>query len=359
MAEEILRSKAADLVAMARAHIADATWTAHAERGTERRIVPCVGCLQECRTPLGGGVRCLHNPVSGRETEFGPLQPARQRKRVVVVGGGPAGMEAARIAAERGHAVVLLEQDDALGGQVRLAANAPNRTEIGRVVEFRAGELDRLGVDVRLGRAATPQMVVAELPDAVVVATGAVSTACEQGTTDREAQVLTVAELLRADAQAANLLDRFPDVQTAAVIDDGRGFWDSLSAVEFLAEAGLQVTLITPARQVAAGVPAESVAPLHRRLLRAGVTVRATSTVTAIRRGAVLVDEHNLSACTGGAGAEVAADLVVRAGPWRAEDGLLRSLAGRVSELHGAGDCLTPRRISEAVVEGHRVGRRL
>jgi 2,4-dienoyl-CoA reductase (NADPH2) len=278
---------------------------------------------------------------------------------VVVVGGGPAGMEAARIAAERGHAVVLLEQDDALGGQVRLAANGPHRTEIGQVVDFRAGELARLDVDVRIRRTATPQVVMAERPDAVVVATGAVIAVDSGITTHPGARVITVADVLRAEAGTTDGGNRFPGLATAAVIDDGRGFWDSISAAELLAERGLHVVLVTPARHVAAGVPAESFAPLHRRLLRAGVAVRAMSTVKEIRPGVVLVDERNLNPSATGIPAEVPADLVVRTGPRRAQDDLLRALEGQVPELHGAGDCLTPRGISQAVTEGHRIGRLL
>ena len=141
--------------------------------GRADRIRPCVGIVQDCRR-YAGGVTCTINPRLGREAEWPALDGKGARAaRVVVAGGGPAGLEAARVAAEAGHSVVLFERESVVGGQLRQAAAGPTREELLDFVFYLERELDRLGVDVRLGAAATAADVVAEEPDLVVCATGA------------------------------------------------------------------------------------------------------------------------------------------------------------------------------------------
>ncbi|CDX12173.1 putative N-methylproline demethylase [Mesorhizobium plurifarium] len=160
-----------DLVGMTRAHIADPDIVNKVMRGEEDRIRPCVGasyCLYK-------KVQCIHNPASGHETMIGHvIDRAETSKRVVVVGGGPGGMEAARVAAERGHEVTLLEAGARLGGQVLIAASARHRKDLIGIVDWRVDELVRLGVAVRLNTYADAELVLAEKPDAVIVATGGI-----------------------------------------------------------------------------------------------------------------------------------------------------------------------------------------
>ena len=138
------------------------------------RIRPCIGIVQDCRR-YAGGVTCTINPRLGREAEWPePEAGDRESRRVVVAGGGPAGLEAARVAAEAGHSVVLFERAHVVGGQLRQAAAGPTREELLDFVFYLERELDRLGVDVRLGAAATPADVVTAKPDLFVCATGAV-----------------------------------------------------------------------------------------------------------------------------------------------------------------------------------------
>src|SRR5581483_8267956 len=174
-AEAILDRGDADAVTLVRALIADPEWPAKARAGAAHTIRRCTGTNQGCYGNLLQGlpVTCVTNAEVGREAILGhgTLSPASRRKRVVVVGGGPAGLEAAWVAAARGHAVVLLERDTRLGGKIRLAERLPGRAEIADFADWRAAECERRGVDIRFGVAATADTVLALEPDAVIVAT--------------------------------------------------------------------------------------------------------------------------------------------------------------------------------------------
>lgn len=152
-AEAVLVNGQADLIGMARTWIADPDWMNKVERGEEERIRPCMSCNQGClgfaRRGLPG--TCVINPVAGREFELGDPETAPAPRRVVVIGGGPGGLETARVAALRGHHVRLYEAEDRLGGAMRLAGEAPHRTEMLAVISWWEGELERLGVEVSLG----------------------------------------------------------------------------------------------------------------------------------------------------------------------------------------------------------------
>ncbi|AZO12518.1 FAD-dependent oxidoreductase [Mesorhizobium sp. M3A.F.Ca.ET.080.04.2.1] len=170
-ARHAIRENLVDLVGMTRAHIADPHIVNKVMRGEEDRIRPCVGasyCLYK-------KVHCIHNPASGHETTVSHvISRAETPRRVVVVGGGPGGMEAARVAAERGHHVTLLEAGARLGGQVLVAASASDRKDLIGIVDWRSDELARLGVDIRLNAYADAEVVLAAKPEAVIVATGGI-----------------------------------------------------------------------------------------------------------------------------------------------------------------------------------------
>jgi NADPH-dependent 2,4-dienoyl-CoA reductase/sulfur reductase-like enzyme len=154
---------------MTRAHMADPQIVNKLMRGEEERIRPCVGASY-CMLKK---VNCIHNPASGRETMLPQvIVPSDRRRTVVVVGGGPAGLEAARVLAERGHAVVLFEAGSSPGGQLLLACRAIWRKDLIGIIDWRVAELERLGVDVRCNVYAGADDILAENPDAVIVATG-------------------------------------------------------------------------------------------------------------------------------------------------------------------------------------------
>ncbi|WP_094509671.1 oxidoreductase [Brucella thiophenivorans] len=170
-ARHAIRENIVDLIGMTRAHIADPQIVNKILRGEEDRIRPCVGasyCLYK-------KVHCVHNPSSGRETILPhELVKAEIIKKVVIIGGGPAGLEAARVCAERGHEVVLFEAASELGGQIRIAAAAHERRDLLGIVDWRTEELDRLGVDVRLNSYVEESDVLSENPDVIIVATGGI-----------------------------------------------------------------------------------------------------------------------------------------------------------------------------------------
>ncbi|MDA0368392.1 MAG: NAD(P)/FAD-dependent oxidoreductase [Proteobacteria bacterium] len=157
-AEDIVAGGAAHAIAMARTWIADPDWAKKYEAGEDARVRPCVSCSQACQGFLARGLRvsCIGNPVAGREVEFPEIGTASVAKDVAIIGGGPAGLESARLAALRGHRVTVYEASSRLGGQLALAAAAPHRAEMGLLVDWWARELDTLGVVVRLDHAIDP-----------------------------------------------------------------------------------------------------------------------------------------------------------------------------------------------------------
>ena len=219
-----------DMVAMTRAHIADPHLVAKLERGEAERIRPCVGvthCMSAHRPA------CIHNAATGREETLPQVVTPSDRpgRKVVVGGGGPAGLEGARVAGERGHEVVLFEATSALGGQIRLAAKASWRRDILGIAEWRESELERLGVTVRLNRLAEAADVLAEAPDVVIVATGGLP----------EIEGLAGGEQATDVWQALD--DPLPDGDEV-IVYDGTGRHAAASAAERLAMAGRRVAFV-------------------------------------------------------------------------------------------------------------------
>ncbi len=231
-----------DMVGMTRAHIADPYIVQKIKAGAEATIRPCVGagyCLD--RIYEGGSTLCIHNAATGREeTMPQAITPATGPvRKVVVVGGGPAGLEAARVSAERGHDVVLFEAAPVLGGQIVIAAKAGWRRDLIGIRDWYAGELERLGVDMRTGVYAEADDIAAAAPDVVVIASGGVP---DTETVEGGELAVSTWDILSGSV---------PIGDTVLVFDDN-GQHPGPSCADFLADQGSRVELVTPDRMAAA-----------------------------------------------------------------------------------------------------------
>ena len=263
-----------DMVGMTRAHMTDPHIVRKIIAGREDTIRPCVGanfCLD--RIYQGGEAYCIHNPATGRElTMPHDIPPAAVKRRVVVVGAGPAGLEAARVAAERGHAVVVLEAAAKPGGQIRLTAQSPRRREMISIIDWRMARCEERGVTFRFNTLADAQCVLAEQPDVVIVATGGLPHTAVL----REGNELVVSswDILSGDvAPGHNVL----------VYDDA-GDHPALQAAEVIANTGASVEIMTPDRSFAPEVMAMNLVPYMRSLQKHDVTFTVTFRLEAVQR---------------------------------------------------------------------------
>ncbi len=257
-AEHLIRSGVADMVSVVRGMIADPDLVVKAREGREREIRPCIGTSVGCvaRFMVAGQMRCVVNAAAGQETRvaFEVVDQAPRPKRVLVAGGGPAGLEAARAAALRGHEVVLHEMTGALGGQVRMAASVPPRSDLGAITAFLADELDRLGVTVRLRSPVDPDVVAEEHPDELIIATGTTPRRGFQISAPSRPipgadlpHVFTSWEVLGFGGRAA--------IGRRAVVFDDTGTFEAISVCDALLAAGAEVTLLSRLEQVGAAIP--------------------------------------------------------------------------------------------------------
>lgn len=351
-AEGILERGEADAVTLARALIADPQWPAKAAAGRDDEIRHCTGCNQGCYGNLTQGypITCVTNPVVGREAELDSLTPAAVRKRVVVVGGGPAGLEAAWVAAARGHDVVLLERNGELGGKIRLAQMLPGREEIADFADWRAEECARRGVDIRLGVDADIATVLALGPDAVVVATGGRATV----DTPAKSHPMPVAGSDQPWVVDHEVVVREPGTAgRRVVVLDAIGHIEGVGVGHFLAERGHDVTVVSP-MPTPMLLDAETMQKALPRAVRAGVRWRPNTAVVAIGDHSVTVVDV-LSYAT----ETVPADTVVVRTHGVPNDALYRALLGEVGEVVRVGDAIATRLADRAIFDGHRAGRAL
>jgi 2,4-dienoyl-CoA reductase-like NADH-dependent reductase (Old Yellow Enzyme family) len=356
-AEGILERGEADGITLVRALIADAEWVTKAREGRDDEIRRCTGINQSCYGNLlqSMPINCVQNPAVGREDDLGlgTLSPAPDARRVVVVGGGPGGLEAAHVAAARGHDVTLFERDAQLGGALRLAAELPGREEIWEIARWRIGECERQGVDVRTGSDATADSVLELAPDAVVIATGGRAT--KRGRSAYHPIPVPGSEqdwvLDHVDALRRLLADE-TSLGRRVVLLDAVGHCEAIGLGELLASHGVTATCVTTL-PVPLALDGETQAAILPRAVQAGMEWRPSTAMVAIGDHEVtLLDVLSQQP-------EVVTDVdtVVIRTTGLPNDELYRELEGKVAELSLVGDARAVRPVDRAVYDGHLAGR--
>jgi thioredoxin reductase len=362
-AEGILERGSADYVIMTRALMADPELPNKTAAGQLDDVRPCIACMQGCtdRTWSQLDLTCLTNPAAGREQEWAELKPAQTRKRVLVVGGGPAGMEAARVAALRGHDVTLWERDRQLGGAALLAAIPPRREEFADLPRWLSGQVQKVGVKIELDRTADAAGVRAFAPDVLVAATGARVEIPEHIPGWNLPHVTTVREVLSGNVQTG---------QRVLVVGHDT---QAVETAEWLAEQGKTVYLISAYPSQAWEDPQAALANdksgFTSRYLMMGFVMESVQflpfrMVKEIRPGAVTIsktgEQHpcTLHMRMGDMEDEqLEVDSVVIHLRQRPVNEWLDGLAAGIPEVYKIGDCLEPRQALDAMVDGGRIGR--
>ncbi len=341
-AEDLLASGRADLIAVGKALLADADLPKKLASGREDRITPCIVCMH-CRDMLQSagapGISCQVNPRLGRDADGAPAETSRPKK-VLVLGGGPAGMTAAITAAERGHSVTLWERSPALGGQLLVAAVPPHKDRIRAFTEYLRREIQRAGVSIELEREASAEAILGLQPDVAIVATGPLSARPD----------IPGVESLRA-VDPVSVLNGSVKVGRRVVIIGGEII--GCETAEFLAEHGRVVTVTRRGPEMATGAGPSLRAYFLERLRQKGVRLLPGVSYVAANPGCLSVKTSD------GRELQLEADTFVRATGSVADASLAQALKQRVPEVCVIGDCAAPRFIIDAVREGYDVACRI
>ena len=342
-AEAVIAAGQADACVMTRALISDPQLPRKAAAGRVDEIRACVGCNQACIGHFHAGypISCIQLPETGRELEFGTLATADPPLSVMVVGGGPGGLKAAAVAATRGHRVTLYERERRVGGQVLLAEQLPGRAEFGGVVTNLGGEAERAGVRIVTHTAVDADLVRREAPDVLVVATGARPRRPDLEL-ENDPPVVDAWEVLRGASVPSGRV----------VVADWRCDWVGLGLAELLARAGHPVTLASTGYTAGFRLQQYVRDAMLAAVTRARVQLLPLTRIYGYDGTAVFL-QHVL---TGDAViVEDVAALVLAQGSEPVAD-LLAPIEGFAGAVHAIGDCLAPRTVEEAVLEGLRIG---
>jgi 2,4-dienoyl-CoA reductase-like NADH-dependent reductase (Old Yellow Enzyme family) len=345
-AESVLATGEADMIGMCRALLADPDWPAKARQGQPEDIRRCIACNQ-CWGWISSGepIACATNPAAGREYQWKSLGKSESPRHVVVVGGGPAGLEAARVAALRGHRVTLLEATGELGGQLKHVHELPNYAEMRNLFDFLIPQVKKAGVTIKSGTPGTVATVLAEKPEEIVLATGASPVAPEIDG-DGSVPVLTGEESVALSGLHG----------TSVIMMDEDGYYWSAAMAESLAASGKRLTIATRFFEAFREIPAVSRIAMLREMDRCGAQLKPNMFVSRASNGGVVLSHY----LTGRE--EVVEDVaaVVWVGRARANGDLGEELlrAGfEKARLRIVGDAYAPRRLHQALVEAHSAAR--
>jgi mycofactocin system FadH/OYE family oxidoreductase 2 len=350
MAEQILTEGQADAAGTVRSLVCDPDMVKKILAGHPQDIRTCVRDNQGCigRVNQSKTIGCILNPQVGDEPLTGEetCPPAEKKKKVMVIGAGPAGLEAARIAHERGHAVSVYEKKSKVGGQLNLAVKGADRNKLADVTGYLQHMLEKNSVPVITGVPVTPGLVAKQKPDAVVVATGSVPVDRPYAGDYGPPEVLNVRQVLG---------EQYLVGEKVLFIDENSGHHATATA-EYLADQGKKVDMIT--HELFIGIELAPLGDLYlsrQRLLQKGVTFTTDVSVDEIQ--GAMVKAHNIYTHEPMVFEDY--DTVILDAGSVADDRLYGELKGRVKEVYRVGDCVAPRGIDMAIFEGRRVGEKL
>jgi len=343
LADEMIAAGDADMAGMCRALIADPFLPKKARTGQAHDITPCIGCEQACfgRLYRGRHISCIGNPVTGRELAYAELRPVQTPKHIVIVGGGPSGIEAAVVSSRRGHRVTLIEQSDQLGGRMKLAMKPKGRDEWSKLLAHKLDLLDRFGVNIRTGTKATPELIRSLQPDEAVLATGTSFEPLDlEGASS--APIMTVDEVVADPSKAGrkvlvvDYLDRQPAMVTAIM----------------LAEMGRSVEMSTASFHVGQKLEIQNITYFYARALAAGIVFMPTVVPRRFDSGSVTF--HNVFTrmdCR-----TERYDTIVIAAPGVPQTGLAEALKAASIKTTIIGDAYAARDIEAAILDGFETG---
>jgi 2,4-dienoyl-CoA reductase-like NADH-dependent reductase (Old Yellow Enzyme family)/pyruvate/2-oxoglutarate dehydrogenase complex dihydrolipoamide dehydrogenase (E3) component len=384
-AEALLASGEADLVGMARPLIADPEIPNKLAAGRGDLIRVCVACNDACVYQAGQEkpLRCIHNPGAGRERTMSErlVTVAPVRKRIVVAGGGPAGLKVAEVAARRGHHVTLLERAKRLGGQVLMAAAQPEHDTIGEVTAYLEAATTELGVTIKIGTEATVDSIRALTPDIVVVATGSepnlpgLVTAESDRSQSLGLQILPEIEGLNSAnvVSCDDVLSGRRKLSGGVIVVDQNGHWEAAGTAEFLADAGCRVTVIATHSIIGENLEDGGRTLFFRRAAIKGITLRPETSLVAVEEGKVRVSAVFSSADAIGWGKYLlmpgddevleGIDFVVPVIGRRSREALFLDLKASPDfssiRVERVGDCVAPRLIQMTISEAFELARDL
>jgi len=344
VAEHILEAGKADLIAMGRALIADPDLPKKAAAGYFEAIIPCIACNQGClqrRAVFELPMSCLVNPTVGREKEMA-LVPAQTPKTVLIAGGGPGGLEAARVAALRGHQVTLCEKTDKVGGQFNLAATPPTKQEFIKAIQYLSTQVKKAGVKVELGKEVTPELVDELKPDVVIVATGgAPIIPADIPGTDKPI-VVTAHDVLAGKVTVGDKV---------VIIGGGEV---GCETADYVGERGaMQITVVEMLEDVALDILPWTKEFLMERLNGYRVNILTSAKVKEILDDGVVFTRNGKEESIRGV-----SSIILAMGAKSVSD-LSEKIKGKVAEVHVIGDAKEPRKALEAIAEGAEIARKI
>jgi len=337
LGEKALQDGQADLIAMGKALIADPELPLKAAAGRLDEIRPCIGCLRciDNQTVKGIGIMCSVNGAVGREQAY-EVKPPERAKKVIVIGGGPAGMEAARVAALRGHHVTLYDKQDRLGGQLLEAVIPPHKDNMKPFLDYLSRQMAKRSVDVRLGVEVDQRLIADAKPEVAVLAAGVVTGVPQINGIDGVG-VLTAKEVLNG----AKVGD------TVVVIGGGLV---GCETAEYLAMQHKNVTIVEMLDEVAGVMPLALRKMLLARMANMKVSVLTGVQCREFAGGSLVITAKS------GEEVKLAFDTVVVAAGGKPNQTLMQGLRRAVHMVYCAGDCVEPRGIAEAMADGYRIG---